>query len=234
LALPLGEDFEKVGADAYMRARQDGRRRSHGARRVAPARPDEAAHGSPAAHDPSDFDLARALASWDEDALAELYDRYGALAHKTALRMLGNSASAEDVVQDAFLKLWKNAANFSPERGSLRLWLVTAVRRRAIDRLRGHAGHEREEVDLKPDLSCTESDPSRRITGSEQRMAIRQALDSLPIEQRLAVELMYFGSYTQTEIAAMMGVTLGTVKGRMRLGLHKLGARIQDRTLLEG
>jgi RNA polymerase sigma-70 factor (ECF subfamily) len=180
-----------------------------------------------------DVQLARALAGADEDALAELYDRYGRLAYITALRIVGNSASAEDVVQDAFLKLWNNASHFSAERGSLRTWLVTAVRRRAIDCLRGQSGREREESDLKPELGVSTFDPSSRVTDSVKRDAVRQALDSLPLQQRLAVELAYFGSYTQPEIADMMGVALGTVKGRMRLGLQKLSSRLQDRALLD-
>jgi len=183
-----------------------------------------------------DVELARALASCDEGALAELFHRYGDLGYATALRVVGNSASAEEIVQEAFLKLWHNASQYAESRGSLRTWLITAVRRCAIDRLRGPAGQERQEVELSPELklAATMSDPSDRISGWATRAAVRRALDRLPLQQRLAIELAYFGSFTQTEIAGMTGVAVGTVKGRMRLGLQKLSSLVQDRTLLDG
>jgi RNA polymerase sigma-70 factor, ECF subfamily len=173
--------------------------------------------------------LAGALAAHNEEALAELYNRYWGLAYATAMRIVGDPASAEDVVQDAFLKLWNNAAHFVASRGSLRTWLITAVRNRAIDCLRGRSAHEREECELKPGLKATEatSDPWRWVSVSVERTAVREALNSLPFQQRLAVELNYFGSYSQPEIANMMGVPLGTVKGRVRLGLQKLSTALK-------
>lgn len=192
--------------------------------------------GSTGVHGLDDQQLAAALAAHDEEALAELYKRYGLIAYTTADRILHDPAIAEDVVQDAFLKLWKNAPHFAASRGSLRTWLTTAVRNRAIDRLRGRSAHEREECELTPGLKVTEpmSDPSSRISVAVERTAVREALDSLPRQQRLAVELAYFGSYTQPEIASMTGVALGTVKGRIRLGMHKLSLRLQGRGLLDG
>ena len=186
--------------------------------------------------DLDDPQLAAALAARDEVALAELYQRYGLIAYSTAFRILHDPAIAEDVVQDAFLKLWNNAPHFAASRGSLRTWLTTAVRNRAIDRLRGRSAHEREECELTPELNVTEpmSDPSSRISVAAERTAVRAALDSLPRQQRLAVELAYFGNYTQPEIASMTGVALGTVKGRIRLGMHKLSLRLQGRGLLDG
>jgi RNA polymerase sigma factor (sigma-70 family) len=175
------------------------------------------------------------MASRDEGALTELFARYGDLAYMTAIRIVGNAASAEDIVQEAFLKLWHNASQYSESRGSFRTWLLTAVRRSAIDRLRGSAGQQRHEVELKPDLNlgASMSDPSNRVSGWAARAAVREALVSLPVQQRLAIELAYFGSYTQTEIASMMGVGLGTVKGRMRLGLQKLSSLLRDRAVLD-
>ena len=93
----------------------------------------------------SDTDLAAELAAGNQDALAELYDRYGRLAYAVALRILGDSGRAEDVVQDAFLKLWNNANQFDIDRGSMRTWLITAVRNRSIDTMRGRGAHERQE-----------------------------------------------------------------------------------------
>jgi RNA polymerase sigma-70 factor (ECF subfamily) len=186
--------------------------------------------------DLDDPELAAALAARDEEALAELYERYRVLAYATAIRIVRDPTSAEDVVQDAFLKLWNNASHFAASKGSLRTWLITMVRHRAIDRLRGRSAHERKECDLSAGLEVTEpmSDPSSRVSVSVNRRAVREALDSLPRQQRLAVELAYFGSYTQPEIAGMMGVALGTIKGRTRLGLQKLSLRLAGRGLLDG
>ena len=193
-----------------------------------------ALRGRPSLRDVDDPQLASELAARNEEALAELYNRYGGLAYATAMRVLGDSATAEDVVQEAFFKLWNNATNFASTRGSLRGWLTAAVRNRAIDRLRGRSAHERDECALTPQLSATEpmSDPWRGVSVAQDQTAVRVALASLPDQQRLALELAYYGSYTQPEIAGMMGVTLGTIKGRMRLGLRKLSGRLQGRDLL--
>lgn len=204
-------------------------------RDVSEKRLDDELRQSPSVHGLTDPELARALAAGNEDALAELYDRYRTLAFAIALRILRDPGSAEDVVQDAFLKLWNNATHFAASRGSLRTWLIAAVRNRAIDRLRGRAAHEREECELKPGLKSTgpASDPWREVSVSVDRTAVREALDSLPLEQRLVVELAYFGSYTQLEIAGMMGVALGTVKGRTRLGLQKLSSYLKGSALVD-
>ena len=190
---------------------------------------------SPSVHGLNDPDLVQALAAGNEDALAEIYHRYHRLAFVIALGVLHDPGSAEDVVQDAFFKLWNRATQFAVGRGSLRTWLVAAVRNSAIDRLRGRAAREREECELKPWLKSTgpTSDPWREVSVSAERAAVREALDSLPLEQRLTVELAYFGSYTQPEIAGMMGVALGTIKGRTRLGLQKLSSYLQRRGLVE-
>jgi RNA polymerase sigma-70 factor (ECF subfamily) len=183
----------------------------------------------------SDPDLAAGLAAGNQDALAELYDRYGRLAYSVALRVLGDAGRAEDVVQDAFLKLWNNAAQFDVARGSLRTWLITAVRNRSIDTLRGRGAHERQERELKPELQASgpASDPWRDVSNSLEQIAIREALNILPAEQRQAVELAYFGGYSQSEIADMARVPLSTVKGRMRLALEKLSSYLKGRGLID-
>jgi RNA polymerase sigma-70 factor (ECF subfamily) len=180
-----------------------------------------------------DPDVAAALAARDESALAELYDRYGALAYSLALRILGDSGKAEDVVQEAFLKLWNGAARFDEERGSLRGWLTTAVRNRSIDLLRGRSLHERRELALNAEVVSARAGPEEAAADSEERAAVRAALAELPQEQRDAVLLAYFGGFTQAEIAEQVGVPLSTVKGRMRLALEKLGAYLKERGLVD-
>lgn len=179
----------------------------------------------------SDQDLAAALSAGHVQALAELYDRYGQLAYSVALRILGDPGRAEDVVQDAFLKLWHGANRFDSRRGSLRTWVITAVRNRSIDYLRGRSAHERQEREIPLDAEArgAGSDPWREVATSMEREMIREALASLPAEQRQAVELAYFSGYSHREIAEMIRVPLSTVKGRMRLALEKMESYLQGR-----
>ena len=182
----------------------------------------------------ADPELAVALAAGNQDALLELYDRYAGLAYAVAMRVLDDPGRAEDVVQEAFLKVWTNAAGFDPKRGSLRTWLITAVRNRSIDYLRGRGAHERQEQELMPELTESHtSDPWREVSLALERMAVRQAVGSLPAEQRQTVQLAYFGGYSQREIADMTKVPLSTVKGRMRLALEKLSSYLQGRGLVD-
>jgi len=180
-----------------------------------------------------DTDLAAALAARDESALAELYDRYGGLAYSLALRILGDSGRAEDVVQEAFLKLWNGAARFDDSRGSLRAWLTTAVRNRSIDLLRGRSLQDRRALALKTDVVAGGAGPEEQAASALERDAVRAALASLPDEQREAVLLAYFGGFTQAEIAEQVGVPLSTIKGRTRLALEKLAAYLRDRGLVD-
>jgi len=178
-----------------------------------------------------DLELAEALAAGQVDALAELYDRYGQLAYSVALRVLGDTGRAEDVVQDAFLKLWHSANRFDARRGSLRTWVITAVRNRSIDYLRGRSAHERQEREIPLDAEARGegSDPWREVAAAMERAVIREALACLPAEQRQAVELAYFAGYSHREIAEMIRVPLSTVKGRMRLALEKMHSYLQGR-----
>lgn len=171
-----------------------------------------------------DVELAEALAARQVHALAQLYDRYGQLAYSVALRVLGDPGRAEDVVQDVFLKLWHSADRFDSHRGSLRTWVITAVRNRSIDYLRGRSAYERLEREIPKDAEARGegSDPWGEVATSIERDIIREALASLPPEQRQAVELAYFGGYTHTEVAALLGVPLGTAKTRIRDGLIRL------------
>lgn len=185
----------------------------------------------------SDTEIGRALAAADVDALALAYDRYGALAYSVALRILGDARLAEDVVQESFLKLWNSASTFDASRGSLRNWLVASVRNRAIDQLRGRGAHERREVELDAaetaPAAAAGADPWRDVSAAMERDAVRKALARLPVEQRQAVELAYYGGYTHREIAEIARVPLSTVKGRMRLALEKLHSYLEGKGLLD-
>jgi RNA polymerase sigma-70 factor (ECF subfamily) len=189
----------------------------------------------PGAAAQADHELAAALASGSQEALADLYDRYAGLAYAIAMRILGDPGRAEDAVQEAFLNIWNQAETFDPERGSLRAWLLTSVRNRSIDYLRGRGSHERREVELRPQLVEVgpRADPWREVSLSLERSAVREAMDSLPPEQRQVVELAYFGGYSQREIADMTRVPIGTVKGRIRLALEKLSSYLRGSGLVD-
>jgi RNA polymerase sigma-70 factor (ECF subfamily) len=163
------------------------------------------------------------LAAGDLGALDRLYDQYGAMAFSIAYRITGDRSAAEDVVQDAFLGAWRNAARYVDARGSVRTWLLSIVHHRAIDSIR----RRRPTVELPeseanlPDtltLPDTWADVELRL----DQAAVQVALGTISSVQREAIELAYFGGLTQTEIAERTGVPLGTVKGRLRLGLQGL------------
>ena len=151
------------------------------------------------------------------------------------MRVLGDPGRAEDAVQDAFVSVWSHAATFDAERGSLRAWLLTSVRNRCIDHLRGRAGRERKELGLEPEAAyaVSPSDPWREVALSLERSAVRDAMASLPAEQRQVVELAYYGGYSHHEISGLTRVPLGTVKGRMRLALEKMGSFLRGRGLVD-
>jgi RNA polymerase sigma-70 factor, ECF subfamily len=183
----------------------------------------------------TDTELGEQIAAGNSRALEQLYDRYGALSYSVAVRLLGDPAKAEDVVQDVFLRLWNGAGQFDTARGSLRTWVLAAIRNRSIDYLRGRGAHERREREIPEHVEAVGggSDPWQEVAQSLEQEAVRGALQALPPEQRQAIELAYFGGYTQREIAEMIRVPLSTVKGRMRLGLEKLHSYLQGRGLVD-
>jgi RNA polymerase sigma-70 factor (ECF subfamily) len=167
-------------------------------------------------------DLAR-LARGELEALEGLYGRYGTMAYSIALRVTGDPGTAEDVVQEAFLGAWRNAARYLPGRGSVRTWLLAIVHHRAIDSLR----RRRATTDLPDDDTAlpptlTLPDVWDDVAAALDQAAIAQALGVIPVKQREAIELSYFGGLTQAEISDRFGLPLGTVKSRMRLGLLAL------------
>lgn len=164
------------------------------------------------------------VAGGDAAAFALVYERHGTVAYSLAHRMCGRQSAAEDVVQEAFLSAWRRASSFDPTRGSLRTWLLGIVHHRAVDALRRIGGDVRrrvdapvEEVDLDAGVRVDEEAAQR-----DEAARVRSALTDLPDEQAKVIELAYYSGYTHTEIADMLGLPVGTVKGRMRLGLAKL------------
>ncbi len=163
-------------------------------------------------------------------AFEVIFDRHSAAAFSLAYRMCGRRAMAEDVVQDAFLSLWRSGARYDRRRGSVRNWVLGVVHNRAIDAFRRGAVREGRDV---PDEGAAERLPSPERTEVEvarrdEAQHIRQALDELPAEQRQVIELAYFGGFTHTQISEMLTLPAGTVKGRMRLGLTKLRIMLGD------
>ena len=167
--------------------------------------------------------LAQRIRAGDREALGELYDRYASIALGTALRVVADREQAEDVVHDSFVAVWAKIDRFDPARGSLRAWLLTVVRNRAIDRLRAVRPSMVIEDADEQSLLRTSSNPTWEAAIARRSAAeLRNALDGLPTEQREAIELAYFGGNSYRQIAIMTKVPLGTANGRMRLGLAKL------------
>jgi RNA polymerase sigma-70 factor (ECF subfamily) len=170
----------------------------------------------------SDSELLHAVARGDEAALASLYDRYRLILFGLILRILHSRPEAEDVLQDVFIQVWKNAANFDDARGRPFTWLVTLARSRSIDRLRSLSSRQRVADEAVQAVPESVSDAAADAFKSEQREVVRAALGELPADQREALVLAYFEGLTQSEIAAKLKAPLGTVKTRMRSGMIKL------------
>ena len=169
-----------------------------------------------------DSQMAAQLKRGETSAIESLYDRYGRLAYGLAFRIVNERGAAEDVVQDAFVSVWRNAAGFDAGRGSLRNWLLSIVRNRAIDRLR-ESSRVRTEIDLADAAPQAEvPDVWEAVALDLERKQIQEGFLELPDPQRRTLELAYFGGYTHVEIASRMRVPLGTVKSRMRIGLEKM------------
>jgi RNA polymerase sigma-70 factor (ECF subfamily) len=171
----------------------------------------------------ADEDLISLVQTRDSEAFAALYDRHARAAYSLAYRMMGERQTAEDLLQDAFLKLWRAAGSYRVERGSVRTWLLSIVHNRGIDQLRSSASRRRTQERIE--ASAPRSQPSEAFAQSwrnSQRDQVREALKTLPKEQLKILELAYFSGYTHVEIAELLGLPLGTVKGRMRLGLNKV------------
>lgn len=180
----------------------------------------------------ADEDLISLAESGDAEAFAALYDRHGRAAYSLAYRMMGDKQAAEDLVQDVFLKVWRLTGSYRAERGSVRTWILSIVHNRGIDQIRSSASRRRTQD--KIEASAAKSQPSEAFSEAwrnTQRDQVRDALTSLPPEQLKILELAYFSGYTHVEISELLDLPLGTVKGRMRLGLKKIKAYFDSRNM---
>lgn len=187
----------------------------------------EVGHGSGIMPEASDEALLERAARGDQGAIAVLYDRYKGLMYGLASRITGDQALAQDVVQDAFVGIWRNAARFSSARASARTWILSITHHRAVDAVRRRRPTSGlPDPELPPPVQLVTPDVWPEVSGRLDADLVRAALGSLSDVQREAIELAYFGGLTQEEIAARTGAPLGTVKSRVRLGLLQLRAAL--------
>lgn len=164
--------------------------------------------------------LLALVAGGDDEALAELYDRYGRLCYAIALRVVRDTGLAQDAVQEAFLTAWRTAATFDPARGTAATWLLTLVHRRSVDIVRRE---QRRRSEPPPDSASDTAGPADEAALIlDRRRTVQEALARLPPDQRQALELAYYGGLTQSELAERLGLPLGTVKSRMFAALARL------------
>jgi RNA polymerase sigma-70 factor (ECF subfamily) len=179
----------------------------------------------------ADEELMPLLAQKDPDAFEVFYDRHGGAAYSLAYRIVGDRSAAEDVTQEAFLSIWRSGARYDRARGSVRAWTLGIVRNRAIDALRRQAGKapklsfdDEAALEQRPSADLTDEQALQR----ESARQLRGALGELPDEQSKVIELAYFGGFSHSEIAEMLSMPLGTVKGRMRLGIEKIRTQLAE------
>jgi RNA polymerase sigma-70 factor, ECF subfamily len=180
--------------------------------------------------DLADEDLMGLVREGDARAFEAIFDRHGGAAFSLAYRMCGRRAMAEDVVQEAFLSLWRSGARYDRARGSVRSWVLGVVHNRAIDALRRGIVREGRDVGVEG-LAERLAAPERtdvEVARREEARAVRSVLGELPVDQRRVIELAYFGGFTHSQIAEVLGLPVGTVKGRMRLGLTKMRMSLGD------
>ena len=170
----------------------------------------------------SDEALVALLARGDDAALAELYDRFSRVSYNLARRILRDDELARDAVQEGFLTVWRRAATFVPERGKASTWLLTLVHRRAVDLVRKEERRRTEPTDDSADPADPGGAADDPVWLRFERERVQNALIRLPDQQREALELAYYGGYTQSEVATRLGVPLGTIKSRMFSGLAQL------------
>ena len=172
----------------------------------------------------ADEELMQAVQAGDAMAFETIYDRHGGAAFSLAYRIVGTRSAAEDATQDAFLAIWRSRVRYQPARGSVRNWILGIVHNRTIDALRRNQVHAKRRADaegLEERKAAAELTDVEAFRRDDQRK-VRAAIETLPEAQLRVIELAYFGGFTHSQIAEMLDEPVGTVKGRMRLGLEKL------------
>jgi len=184
-----------------------------------------------------DESLLRRIVQARPEALSELYDRYARLVFSVAHNATGDSASAEEITQDVFVRAWERAGQYRPDLGTVRTWLASIARHRSIDHLRrlgaraeGQSVSWDEMMEDRPGMEASSGSTQPEAELSMLRAEVRAAVAQLPEDQKQALALAYFRGYTQGEIATALGVPLGTVKTRIRLAMDKLRAALQDQS----
>jgi RNA polymerase sigma-70 factor (ECF subfamily) len=183
----------------------------------------------------ADEDLMVLVGGGDDDAFAALYDRHCRLAYSVAHKLTGEKHSAEDLVQEVFIKVWRSAQRYRPERGSVRTWILSVVRNQSIDQLRAKATRSR--MQEKVEASAPRYEPSEafaEVWHEARQHRVREALDAVPHFQQQVLELAHFSDLTHKEIAERLGLPPGTVKGRIRLGLEKLRKNTKLQEMVSG
>jgi RNA polymerase sigma-70 factor (ECF subfamily) len=179
----------------------------------------------------ADEELMPWIAKKDPEAFEVFYDRHGGVSFSLAYRILGDRTAAEDCIQEAFISIWRSGARFDRARGSVRSWTLSIVRNRAIDALRSKAG-KAPKLTFDDDAILESREAEERTDEEAMRhetaVEVRGALSQLPGEQSKVIELAYFGGFSQSEIAGMLNIPLGTVKGRKRLGLEKIRGELAE------
>lgn len=175
-------------------------------------------------------ELLRRISAQDEKAMGELYDRVAGVLYSVAIRVVGDTDDAQEIVQEVFVQIWSKAANFDPTRGTAIHWALGITRNRSIDRLRSRQRHSRlvEKISAETDISGAVSEGlgSHRLSGPELA-SVRGAVSSLPQEQRAAIEMAFFSGLSHVEISESLGEALGTVKARIRRGMMKLREQLK-------
>ena len=175
--------------------------------------------------------LVRSMAEGHQEALARLYDETASMVNGLLLRILAHPQDAEEVLLDVFMKAWKYAASYSEKRGSVQAWLLIMARNSAIDRIRAKKAQPATlsfEPEAFPEPVSADATPEEASVIEERRRRVQQVLNELPREQREVVVLSFFGGLTHAELAERLGEPLGTVKSRVRMGLHKLRGLLQE------
>jgi RNA polymerase sigma-70 factor, ECF subfamily len=172
----------------------------------------------------ADEEAMQLVADGNPRAFELIYDRHGGAAFSLSYRMVGNRVTAEDITQEAFLSIWRSRLRYEPARGSVRTWVLGIVHHRGVDALRRHTVHDRRRAGMEGVEERLEAPERTEVEAARRQEArsVRDALEALPEDQSKVIELAYFGGFSHSQIADMLEMPLGTVKGRMRLGLEKL------------